>query len=140
MKRNIKKTLLYAFSIFLFLVIILGVHIYLVYRPAPSAYTRVMARIDIKQKITRSDADKITAWMVHQKGVDHVLVNPETSIVVFTFFPLKTTGNEIVSDFKTNFHLKAERFIPSAEKLKSSCPVAKSSYTYRVYKFITQII
>jgi hypothetical protein len=140
MKNKVKKIILYSFSVFLFLVIVLGVHIYWVYRPAPSIYTRVMARIDIKQQITQGDANNISAWMVHQKGVDHVLVNPQSNIVVFTFFPLKTSGDKVVNDFKSNFHFKADRFMPTAQELKSSCPVAKSSYTYKVYKFITQII
>ena len=140
MKNRIKKIVLYSFSISLLLVIVLGIHIYWVYRPAASIYTRVMARIDIKQQINQTDANNISAWMVHQKGVDHVLVNPQSNIVVFTFFPLQTDGNKVVENFKSNFHLKADRFMPTAQDLKSSCPVAKSSYTYKVYKFISQII
>ncbi len=140
MKKTIKKILIYSLSIFVFLVAVLAVHIYYVYRPAPDANTRVMARIDIKQQISQSDADKISAWMFHQKGIDHVMVNPQTNIVVFTFFPVKTTGDKIANDFKANFNLKAERFVPTQLDLKSSCPVAASSYTYKVYKLISQII
>ncbi len=121
------------------LLLVVGVHIYLVYRPAPDAYTKVMARIDIKQQITQTDANNIAAWMYHQKGIDHVLVNPLTNIVVFTFFPVKTTGNQIANNFKANFPFKAERFMPTADNLKHSCPVAASSYTYKIYKLITQI-
>jgi len=139
-RKTIKKILLYAFSIFTFLVLALGVHIYMVYRPKVTADTRVMARIDIKQPISQNDANKISAWMVHEKGVDHVLVNPQTSIIVFTFYPIKNSGNQIVRDFKANFNYKADRFMPSAENLKHSCPVAASSYTYKIYKLISQII
>jgi hypothetical protein len=140
-KKTLKKILLYSLSTFLLLVIVLGIHIYMVYRPkAPTAYSRVMARIDIKQPITEGDANNIKVFLAHEKGVDHYLVNPQTSIVVFTFLPIKTTGNQIVKDFKTNFDFKAERFVPTANDLKSSCPVAASSYTYKVYKFISQII
>jgi hypothetical protein len=139
--KTIKKILLYTFSTILFLVLVLGVHIYMVYRPkAPTPWSRVMARIDIKQQITQDDANKISVWMAHEKGVDHVLVNPQSNIVVFTFFPIKTTGNQVVSDFKENFHLKAERFMPSANDLKHSCPVAASSFTYKIYKLISNII
>lgn len=139
-RKTIKKILLYTFSIFTFLVLVLGVHIYMVYRPKVTADTRVMARIDIKQQISQNDANKISAWMVHEKGIDHVLVNPQTSIVVFTFYPIKNSGNQIVRDFKANFNYKADRFMPSAENLKHSCPVAASSYTYKIYKLISQII
>ena len=141
MKKTLKKVLLYTLSAFLVLIVVLCVHIYMVYRPkAPNADSRVMARIDIKQPITADDANNIKVFLAHEKGVDHFLVNPQTSIVVFTFLPVKTTGNKIVSDFNANFNLKAERFVPTANDLKSSCPVAASSYTYKVYKFISQII
>lgn len=137
--KNIKKILLYTSLTVMVLLLVVGVHIYLVYRPAPDAYTKVMARIDIKQQITQTDANNIAAWMYHQKGIDHVLVNPLTNIVVFTFFPVKTTGNQIANNFKANFPFKAERFMPTADNLKHSCPVAASSYTYKIYKLITQI-
>ena len=140
MKKTIKKILLYGAATFLFLVFVLAVHIYFVYRPAPDANTRVMARIDIKQQLNQDDAIKITAWLYHQKGIDHVLVNQQTSIVIFTFYPVKTSGDQIVNNFKSNFAFKAERIIPNATNLKSSCPVAASSYTYKVYKLITKII
>ncbi|WP_295673222.1 hypothetical protein [uncultured Mucilaginibacter sp.] len=140
MKKKITKILLYTFGIFLFLFVVLAVHIYFVYRPAPDAFTRVMARIDVKQRITQDDANKISSFMVHQKGVDHVLVNPQTSIVVFTFFPVKTTGDQVVNNFKAHFPYKADRFMPTAENLKHSCPVAASSYTYKIYKVITKVI
>jgi cbb3-type cytochrome oxidase subunit 3 len=140
MKKTIKKILLYSLGTFLFLVLVLAVHIYYVYRPAPDASTKAMARIDIKQQITQDDANKISAWMYRQKGIDHVLVNPKTNIVVFTFFPVKTMGDKIANAFKASFPLKAERFLPSGEQMKSGCPVASTSYTYKMYKLITQII
>jgi hypothetical protein len=140
MKKKIKKILLFGAATFLFLVLVLAVHIYFVYRPAPDAYTKVMARIDVKQSLSQADANSITSWLYHQKGVDHVLVNPDTRIVVFTFFPVKTTGNKITEDFKKHFGLKAERFMPSTENLAHSCPVAASSFTYKIYKVISKII
>ena len=139
-KRAIKKILLYTFSTLLFLVLAFAAHIYLVYRPKVTPDTRVMARIDIKQPITQYDANKISVFMAHEKGVDHYLVNPQTGIVVFSFAPIKNSGDQIVDDFKSNFTYKAERFMPSAENLKHSCPVAASSFTYKIYKAISQII
>jgi len=140
MKKKITKILLYSFGTFMFLFVVLAVHIYFVYRPAPDAYSKVMARIDIKQPITQDDANKISAFMVHQKGIDHVLVNPQTSIVVFTFFPVKTTGDQLVSSFKAHFPYRADRFMPTASNLSHSCPMAASSYTYKIYKVISKVI
>lgn len=140
-RSKITKIVLYSISTVLFLFMVIAVHIYFVYRPtAPTAYTRIMARIDIKQPITQQDANNITSWMVHQKGIDHVKVNPDSKIVIFTFFPIKTTGNQVVDNFKHAFNLKAERFMPTAQQLQGSCPMAGSSYTYKIYKIMAKLI
>ncbi|HEY8928211.1 MAG TPA: hypothetical protein VIM55_03410 [Mucilaginibacter sp.] len=138
--KTLKKVLLYSLGTLLLLLAVLAAHIYYVYRPKADASTKVMARMDIKQQLTQEDVNKITAWMYHQKGIDHVLVSPESNIVIFTFYPVKTTGDQIVKDFKANFSFPAERFKPTAENLKSSCPVASTSYGYKIYKFIAKTI
>jgi len=139
--KTIKKILLYTLAICLLAVVAVGVHIYYIYKPkAPTASSRIMARIDIKQKITQTDADKITAFLAHEKGIDHVLVNPESSIVIFTFFPIKTSGDQITKDFQSNFHYNAKRIIPSDDDLKNGCPVAGATYAFKIYKFISKII
>ena len=142
MKKNkLKKIILYSISSLLLLVVVLAAHIYWVYRPkAPTVNSRIMVRIDIKQSINLNDVNHIKVFMAHESGVDHYLVNPETRIVIFTYSPLKISGNQVVDDFKNTFGFKAQRFIPSATDLKSSCPVSGSSYTYKVYKIISQII
>lgn len=138
--KTIKKIAIWSVSTLLFLVIVLAVHIWWAYHPRVDAYTKVMARIDIKQPIGKTDAGKISAWLYHQKGVDHVLVNPDTRIVVFTFFPIKASGNEIVKNFKADLPYKADRFMPTQKDLASSCPVAGSSFYYKVYKIIDHIL
>jgi hypothetical protein len=139
--KTIKKIVLYSLSSVLFLAVVLAVHIWWVYRlKAPNAYSKVMARIDIKQPVSQDEASKITVWMYHQKGIDHVLVNPQNRIVIFTFFPVKTNGNEVVKNFRARFNLKANRFMPSQSDLAGSCPVAGSSFTYKVYKFIANTL
>ena len=140
MKNNFfKKILIWGTSVTMFLAIVLAIHIYIVTRPKTDAYTRVMARIDIKQQINQDDANKIATWLYQQQGIDHVLINPKTDIVIFTFSPLKTTANEVVSNFKSNLNYKAERFMPTQDELANSCPVATTSVTYKVYNFFKQI-
>ena len=126
-KKTWKRIVLGILSVAGLLMIVLGIHIYVVTRPRPvDAHTRAMARIDIRQAITQADADRIAAWLYQQKGVDHVLVNPQTEIAVFTFFPIQTTANRIVSDFKAHLpYHKAERFIPREKALKSGCPAGR---------------
>jgi hypothetical protein len=135
-KKMIKRFLIGTGTVLLLLVMVLAIHIYVVTRPkAPDAHTRIMARIDIRQDITRDDADKITAWLYQQKGIDHVLCNPQSDIVVFTFFPIKTSADKIVKDFKSSLPYKAERYMPSESEMKSGCPVASTSFSYKVYSF-----
>jgi len=139
-KRTWRRTVMAVLCIAGLFVIILAIHIYIVTRPALiDANTRAMARIDIRQPITQVDADKIATWLYQQKGVDHVLVNPQSNIAVFTFFPVRTTANEVVGNFKAHMPYKAERFVPSPEALKSGCPVASSSTTYKVYNWLKHI-
>ncbi|MEI8279418.1 MAG: hypothetical protein WCG87_06615 [Bacteroidota bacterium] len=135
-KKLLKKTLIGLGSTLLLLAIVLCVHIYIVTRPKPlNAQSLTMVRIDIQQPIDQTDADKISQWLYAQKGVDHVLCNPQTKIVVFTYHTISTTANEIVRHFKSDLNYKAERFVPSEEDMKKGCPMAATSVTYKVYNF-----
>jgi hypothetical protein len=140
-KGLLKKILLSTLGVFFLFVAVLATHIYIVTRPkAPTANTRMMARIDIKQPITQNEANNITTWLYQQKGIDHVLCNPKSDIVVFTFFPMKTTGDQIVKDFKSSFNYsKAQRYIPTEAELKGGCPVASTSFAYKTYNFFKNI-
>lgn len=131
----------YTFSALSLLILILCIHIYFVTKPkAPDANTRIMARIDIKQDISKTDADHITAWMYRQNGIDHVLCNPESDILVFTYSPLKTNADKILAGFRTDFHLPAYRIVPDAADMKNGCPVASGSISYKAYSLIKKII
>jgi hypothetical protein len=135
-----KRILLGTFSVFVFLVIVLAVHIYIVTKPKVDEHTRVMARIDIHQSIDQQQADKITSWLYKQKGVDHVLCNSKTSIAIFTFSPLNANANDITTHFKSDLNYpSATRYIPSEKELQGSCPVAKTSVAYKTYSFIKHI-
>jgi hypothetical protein len=139
-KSLIKKIALSAGAVFLLLVVVLCVHIYIVTRPKPmDAHTVAMARIDIKQPINQEDADRITTWLYQQNGIDHVLCNPSTRIVVFTYHPIVTTANDIVQHFKSDFNYAASRYIPSDKEMRSGCPVATTSITYKIFGFFRHI-
>lgn len=138
-KRTWKRIALTAAGILMLGIVVLAIHIYVVTRPRVDANTRIMARIDIKQPIDNSDADRITAWLYQQKGVDHVLVNPQSDIAIFTFSPMQNNAAQIVSDFKRDLHYSADRYLPAADDMKGGCPVASTSATYKVYAFIKSI-
>lgn len=137
----LKRVALTVLAVFALLVFVLGVHIYIMTRPkAPDATTRGMARIDIKQPITSQDAGKITGWLYAQKGVDRVMVNPGRDIVVFTFSPVKTSADLVVSNFHADLNYKADRMVPTKAQLSAAgCPAMSSnSIAYKLYNFFKQ--
>ncbi len=119
---------------------VISVHIYMVTRPKPlDPNALAMARIDIKNDIKKEDAEKITTWLYQQKGIDHVLVNPDSKIAVFSFYPARVNANDIVMNFKKSFPYQAERFMPSAEEMAKGCPVAPTSTSYKVVNFFKNL-
>lgn len=139
-KTLLKRAAAIAVSVIAFLFVVLIVHIYIATRPkAPDEHTLVMARIDINEAITKTDADKITTWLYQQKGVNHVLCNPESRIAVFTFFPVKANGNAIVQHLGTELGYKASRYMPSEEELRSGCPVAANSFSGKLASYIKKV-
>jgi hypothetical protein len=136
MKPRFWKNILIGSGIFIGLcVVVLAIHIYVVTRPRPlDPHALIMARIDFKQDIDQNDANAITSWLYGQKGVDHVLCNPQNHLVVFTFFPGKTSGDLIVQNFKSSLHYKAERFMPTEAEMQSGCPVGSTSGLYNYIK------
>ena len=141
MKKGLfKKSLLGAGMAFLLSVLVLGIHIFMVTRPkAPTATTLVMARIDFKKDLTKDDASKITTWLYQQNGINHVLCNPAGKLVVFTYYPVKTTPEQIVARLNTTTPYQGERFMPSQNQLASGCPVAATSFTYKASKFFNHL-
>jgi hypothetical protein len=127
-RQSIIKAIAGGAAICAVLAVVLCVHIYMVTTPKADEHTIAMARIDFKQDINQEDADKITAWLYQQKGVDHVFINTKTETAVFTFYPVKVSADQIAQDLRSTFHYKAERFMPSAKDLKSGCPVSSKTF------------
>ena len=121
----------------LLLVLVLGVHIYMVTRPRPiDPNAVVMARIDMHQAIDQRDADKITGYMDAQASVNHTYVNINTDKVVFTFFPAQASADDIIRKFKADLHYdNAVRFMPTPAQLGGGCPAGygSGSLTARVF-------
>jgi len=132
-----KKIFKRIMTVFGILTVVLAIHIYWVTRPkAPDAHTIVMARIDIKNPLNQDDADKIKKWLYQQKGVDHVVVNPKTQIAIFTFYPAKASGDQIVQTFQTSFNYDAKRYVPTKEEMANGCPALPPGVTQKISAFI----
>lgn len=139
-KRTWKRIALTAATVLATGIVVLAVHIWWVMRPRIDASTRIMARIDLHQPIGKADADKITAWLYRQKGVDHVLVNPQSAIAIFTFAPVKNNGNAITQEFRQELaYSRAVRILPTQSEMAGGCPVATTSFAYKAYNFMTHI-
>jgi hypothetical protein len=121
-------------------VIALGLHVYVVTRPRHDAHSRGMVRIDLHQTIGRDDAQRITAWLSRQKGVDHVMVNPGSAIAVFTYRPAAANPGLIVKAFRDSLpYDRARRYMPSAEAVRRGCPMTTSPVTNKIYVFLKNI-
>jgi len=141
---TIKKILIWSGGTFAFLVLVLAIHIYVVTRPKLvkpiSPNSRTMARIDLHQAITQDDANKITAWLFQQKGVEHVYVSTKSDKALFLFFTTQTTGNKVVQDFKDQMHYEnAVRYLPTTDDYAKGCPVVAVAYTEKIAHFFRHI-
>ena len=139
-KRKWKRIAITAGSVLVLGTVVLAFHIWGVMRPRVDATTRIMARIDIRQQIDPAGAERITAWLYRQKGVEHVLVNPKVGIAVFTYSPLQNNANVITQQFRQELaYSGAARVMPSETEMAMGCPVAATSFAYKAYKFMTHI-
>ena len=139
-KRKWKRIAITAGSVLVLGTVVLAFHIWWVMRPRVDATTRIMARIDIRQPIDPAGAERITAWLYQQKGVEHVLVNPKVGIAVFTYSPLQNNANVITQQFRQELaYSGAARVMPSETEMAMGCPVAATSFAYKAYKFMTHI-
>jgi hypothetical protein len=134
------KILLITLGVLLLGVLVLAGHIYVEMRPRADAHSRGMARIDLHQRIGRADADRITAWLSRQKGVDHVLVNPGAAIAVFTYWPAKAKPGVIIRDFRDSLpYVRAERYLPTAAAVKKGCLMTATPATNKIYEFLKHL-
>lgn len=135
---TVKRALIGCTALFILLSMVLFVHIYMVTRPkVADEHTKAMARIDIRNKISTADADKMAAWLNKQNGVDHVMCNAANQLVVFTFFPSKTNAHQVTENFKTQFQLNAVRYQPTKEELLKGCPISNKT-SNKVYQFFKE--
>jgi hypothetical protein len=139
-KTKIHIILIGAIATFSILVAVLTIHIYMVRKPfVPDSSTIAMARLDLKEPISTEDCAQITTWLYQQPGIDHVLINKSTQIAIFSYYPTKTSADQIVGNFKKNLSFKAERFVPTEAQMKSGCPINVNSPSYIVTKYFNQL-
>ena len=140
-KRKVRKIVIISLSSLLFLFVVLCFHIYVMMKPGkPDAKTVAIARIDFKQDINQTDANKISTWLYSQNGVQHVLCNDKTDIAVFSFYPAKVNASNLTSNLSSALNYKAVRYMPNAKDMTKGCPYAGSSFAYKVYNFMNNVL
>lgn len=140
-KKKIKKIVIISVSSLLFLFLVLCVHIYIMMKPGkPDAKTVAIARIDFKQDINQADANKISTWLYSQNGVQHVLCNDKTDIAVFSFYPAKVSADNLTANLVSTLDYKAVRFKPDPKDMTKGCPYAGSSFAYKIYNFMNNVL
>jgi hypothetical protein len=140
MGKKLKKVLITSAVTIALLIIVLGVHIYLVTRPHIDEHTISMTRIDMSQDISAEQGAGITNWLYQQKGVDHVVCNADMNNIVFTYYPAQVNADALTQSLNSTFHYQGHRYIPDEAAMKSGCPVAPNSFAYRVVKYFQKII
>lgn len=140
-RKTIKRILIGAGGVCLLLVAVLVVHIYIALRPMKiTPGLRELARIDVYQPMTADDASAITAWLYKEKGVDHVLVNPGTRRVIFSYFPYQNSAQQITKDFKASLSYKADQCMPTEDQMASGgCPVGAVNFSLKVQRIFRHI-
>lgn len=140
-RKKIKKIIIISLSSLVFLFIVLCAHIYIMMKPRPADNkTIAMARIDFRQNINQADANKISAWLYSQQGVQHVLCNQKTRIAVFSFYPAKINATTLAKNLSSSLHYNAVRYMPSQKDMAKSCPVIGSSFFYKIYTAINNTL
>lgn len=138
-RKLVKKAFIGTLATLLLLVIVLGVHIYIVTKPKADANTVALARIDIKQPITETQAGAIESWLSQQSGVSHVVLNRQTDMVIFSFYPVKASASKIAENLTSTFNIAAARYMPTAEQMKGGCPALSHTFAGKAYTFFSKL-
>jgi len=140
-KKKLKKIALASIFVLLGMLLLLCIHLYIVTRPkSPDINTRVMARIDFTDSLSNKQSAAVTEWLYKQQGIDHVLYNPISHILVFTFSPLYNDANRITASMQQTFSTyKLTRVMPTDAEMAVGCPVASNEISAKVIHFFKSL-
>ena len=140
-KLSIKKIVIYFFSILLLLFGVLVIHIYLVTKPCNNhEVMRQLSRIDFKQEIDSTEANKIRSFVGHLDGVQSTHFNVPDHVLVYTYVVGKQTSLNVYNQLMDFGHYKAERYIVDAATAKTGCPAMdNNSFSYRLSSYVSKL-
>ncbi len=122
---KLKKRLLWSLGIFVALLVILCTHIYVSTNDYNEGGTVnwQLSRIDFKQPIDSTEAQKIENYTKNIKGITQAVFNQEHGTLVYAYFPGTQTSENVFKLVQSSGNYKAERYIVSEEMASGGCPV-----------------
>ncbi|MBW3468440.1 heavy-metal-associated domain-containing protein [Arthrospiribacter ruber] len=133
----IKRILLGAIFLMLFLIGTLAVHIYMVTKPKSGAIPSLtMSRFDFPSSLEETTGESIKEFLKNQEGIKDVRVNFSNGHVICLYDRQKHSPHDLVLAINNELMQEASLYQPSDEMLAQSCPaIDKNSLTYKLGAF-----
>lgn len=141
-KRTWLKIGIAAMSLTLTLLIVLIAHIYLVtHKNKNDQRQRQLSRIDFKQPINQTEADKIRSFVAGLEGVDATFFNIQQGTLVYTYAVGKQSSENVFNKLIQFGHYQAQRYMVTPDAASNGCPVIgnDASFKSRVTRFIANL-
>lgn len=117
-----KKLIYFALAFLSVFSVVLALHIYDVTNPDDKSNLRQLARIDISDDISETEALRLRASINAVDGVSHAYINRDSKRLIFSFNPNTHHSEKIVGELSQNTTHELNLYQPSAEKAAAGCP------------------
>ncbi len=141
-KKIIIRIAISALSIFFILFGVLVYHLYQVtHKPGYGDVGLQMARIDFKEPLDSLQANNVRNIVATLPGVKYAFINKESGMLVYSYLAKEQNSLNVFNTLTSKVNYKAERFVVSAEKAKTGCPVIddKNSFSSKLTKLIAKL-
>ncbi|GAB3660867.1 hypothetical protein GCM10028791_35040 [Echinicola sediminis] len=132
----IKKILIGAAAVALFLTALLALHIYLVTDDRTAGPNWAMSQIDFNEDIDSLKSVSIKEKLLDTEGVRDVRVNGVSDYLIVLYDRKQHNPHDLVDRVNQDYRLQSSLFQPSEEQLAASCPaIDRGSLTYKLGSF-----
>ena len=100
-----------------------------------------MARIDFKEALDGTKANKARNIVACTPNVSYAFINIQSGMLVYSFDAKNQTSLNVYNNLKSKLDCNAERYIVSAEQAKTGCPVLdnKNSFSSKLTRLIAKL-
>ncbi len=117
-----KKLIYFTLAILSVLGVVLALHIYDVTNPDGKTDLRQLARIDITDTISETEASRLRTSINAVDGVSHAYINRDSKRLIFSFNPNTHQSEKIFSELSRSTPHDLKLYQPSAEMAAAGCP------------------